>query len=136
MADDPDEPDVANSILLHTKQLANIEPDDTDFDVDILSHIGMVIFTLNQLGIGPKPVLIVRDKTATWTDLLGNDEDTLQAVKSYFMFRTRLAFDPPSTSYAITSFEEQVKQLEYRLDVQVHSNKLRDNPPPLDEDDE
>lgn len=131
----PDDVAVKDSILLHTKQLANIDEDDNDFDIDILAHINMAMLSLHQLGVGPTPPLVVVDKQQTWKDLIG-DEATLHAVKTYFYYKTKLAFDPPPTAAGITSFDKMIEQLEYRLDVQVYSNTLRDKPQlEVDDDD-
>jgi hypothetical protein len=39
------------------------------------------------------------------------------AVRSYVYLRVKLLFDPPSTSFGITAIEEQIKELEWRLNV-------------------
>ena len=43
----------------------------------------------------------------------------LEALRTYVYMRVRLMFDPPSSSFVLTSFENQYKELEWRLNVMV-----------------
>ena len=42
-----------NSILLSTKKVLNVSPDDPSFDMDILTFINSAFSTLHDLGVGP-----------------------------------------------------------------------------------
>ena len=111
------------SILTSTKKLLGLTEDYTEFDVDIVMHINSAFATLNQLAVGPVNSLFIEDKTANWNDfILG--QPNINSVKSYVYFKVRLAFDPPATSFAITSMENMTKELEFRLNV-VMENILR-----------
>jgi hypothetical protein len=107
---------VSDTILVSTKKILGIAPDDTGFDVDIMTHIDTVLATLNQLGIGPAEGFSIGDGAATWDELLGDDL-RLNSVKTYVYLRVRLLFDPPTTSYLINSMQEQVRELEWRLNT-------------------
>jgi hypothetical protein len=107
---------VSDSILTSTKKILGIEEDYTAYDVDILMHINSVFSTLNQLGIGPVDGFSIEDATPTWDAFLGTDL-RLNSVKQYVYLRVRLLFDPPGTSYLVDSFEKQVRELEWRLNV-------------------
>lgn len=104
------------SILLSTKKILGIDADYTAFDVDIITHINSAFSTLNQLGIGPVDGFFIYDDVETW-DLFLGDDPRMNAVKTYVYLRVRLLFDPPTTSYLITSLDEQRKELEWRLNV-------------------
>ncbi len=104
------------SILTSTKKILGIEEDYTAYDVDILMHINSVFSTLNQLGIGPVDGYSIEDATPTWDAFLGSDL-RLNSVKQYVYLRVRLLFDPPATSYLVDSFQQQVRELEWRLNV-------------------
>lgn len=108
---------MAESILDSIKKTLNIDPSDTAFDTDIQIHINSVFLTLNQLGIGPVDGYMITGNEETWDDYLGVTDKNLAAVKSYMYLRVRLLFDPPATSYVITSFEKQIDQFEFRLNV-------------------
>ena len=122
------------SILTSTKKVLGISEEYTAFDEDIIMHINTVFSTLNQLGVGPVEGFQITDKTAVWHDFLGDDL-RLNNIKSYMFMRVRLMFDPPSTSYLITSMQNQVNQLEWRISVQrEHTGWTDPNPTTLGED--
>jgi len=108
---------VAESILTSVKKVLGIAADYDAFDPDIVMHINSVFSTLNDLGIGPVDGYMIEDATPTWDAFIGTTLP-LNAVKSYVCFRVRLMFDPPQTSYMISALENQIKELEWRLNTQ------------------
>ena len=98
--------------------MLGIEAEYTHFDSDIIVNINSVFLSLNQLGVGTEEVFSITDSTEKWSDFLGTSID-LNAVKSFIYLKVRLLFDPPSTSVVIDSVERQIKELEWRLNVQV-----------------
>lgn len=118
------------SILTSTKKVLGIAEEYTAFDEDIIMHINTVFSTLNQLGVGPLGGFAIADKTAVWSDFLADDL-RLNNIKSYMFMRVKLMFDPPSTSYLITSMQNQVDQLEWRISIQRESTAWVDPEPPV-----
>lgn len=110
-----------DEILTSIKKLLGIVEEYTQFDDDIIMHINTTFMTLQQIGVGPSNgYLITKDGHETWTDYLGDDLSNLQAVKSYIYLNVKLLFDPPTTaSYVLESIKEQIKELTWRLNVQV-----------------
>lgn len=106
------------SILTSIKKLLGIEEDYTHFDTDIVMHINSAFMSLNQLGVGPTAGFRIEDKEAEWSEFVGERLD-LESVKSYVYLKTRLVFDPPQTSFLIDAIKDQIKELEWRLNVQV-----------------
>ena len=79
-----------------------------------------------------KKALIVDDE-AEWEDFLGGDKE-YNSVKTYVYLKVRQLFDPPTTSYLITAFNEQVRELEWRLNThREESGWVDPDPPVLDE---
>lgn len=105
------------SILDSTKKILGFDSDYTVFDLDIITHINSVFFTLQQLGVGPTEGFIIEDNAAVWSDFIG--EDQIYAVKTYMYVKVRLVFDPPTTSFAIDSLNKTAQELEWRLNVQM-----------------
>lgn len=104
------------SILVSVRKVLQIATDFTEFDADVIMHINSAFSTLNQLGIGPVSGFMIEDAAATWdTFLLGDPR--MNAVKTYVYLRVRLLFDPPAASYAVDAMKEQIKELEWRLNV-------------------
>ena len=105
-----------SSILTSTKKVLGLAEDYTAFDLDIITHINTAFSTLTQLGVGPAEGFMIEDDTSVWSDFI---EDDLQynSVKSYVYLKVRFLFDPPSTGYLVSSYENQIKELEWRLNV-------------------
>ncbi|SRR6266540_646183 len=119
---------MSDSILTSTKKILGIEASYTAFDLDIITHINSVFSTLTQLGVGPTVGFMIEDATPVWSDFLGSDI-RLNAVKTYVYLRVRLLFDPPTTSYAIEAMQQQIKELEWRLNVQMEESIWTDPDP-------
>lgn len=118
------------SILTSTKKILGLDEDYTVWDLDIITHINSAFSTLTQLGVGPANGFMIEDKTAEWAEFLGDDLE-LNSVKTYIYLRVRLLFDPPGTSYAITAMQDQIDQLEWRLNVHREATEWVDPDPPV-----
>lgn len=124
---------MTGSILDDTKKVLNLAPDFIAFDQDIILHINGVLSTLNQLGIGPEAGFMIADNTALWSDFLGSDL-RLNNVKNYVYLRVRMLFDPPTLGYLIDAMKEQIKELEWRINVQREGIAWTDPNPNPDTD--
>lgn len=107
---------MSNSVLTSTKKILGIAEDYTAFDLDIITHINSALMTVSQLGIGPADGMEINDDTTFWSDLLGNDP-AYNAVRTYVYLKVRLLFDPPQTSFLLKAQEEQLRELEWRLNT-------------------
>lgn len=105
------------SILTSTKKLLNIGPDDTSFDLDIITHINSAFSTLQQLGIGPNVGFVIEDDAAEWSDFLGTTAPLyiLSAVKTNVGLRVRALFDPPQLPHVLSAMDRQLEQSDWRL---------------------
>jgi hypothetical protein len=108
---------MTNSILDSVKKVLNLGSDYTPFDQDIIMHINSVFSALNQLGVGPESGFMIEDKDAIWSDFLGTDM-RLNNIKTYVYLRVRMLFDPPTIGYLVQAMQEQIKELEWRINVQ------------------
>lgn len=104
------------SILNSTKKILGIAEDYTVFDLDIITHINTAFSTLTQLGVGPVNGFMIEGKDEVWEEFIDNDLQ-YNSVKSYVFLRVRQLFDPPTTSYLISAFDNQIQELEWRLNV-------------------
>lgn len=111
---------VSTSILQSTKKILGLEAEYTPFDLDVITFINTAFNTLHQLGVGPLEGFAIEDESAEWGDYLGRDP-LLNSVKTYVYLRVRLLFDPPTTSFAIAATEREVKEMEWRLTVQMET---------------
>lgn len=105
-----------DSILTETKKVLGIDENYTVFDTDIKMHINTAFTTLQQLGVGPLTGFMITDHAPSWDNFTDADIN-LNAVKTYVYLRVRLLFDPPTTSFALEAMKEQIRELEWRLNV-------------------
>jgi hypothetical protein len=106
------------SILTSTKKILGLDASYTAFDPDVTTHINSAFSTLTQLGVGPAEGFMIEDETAVWDDFLVMADDLqYNSIKTYVYLRVRMLFDPPSTSFVIAALNEQIKELEWRLNV-------------------
>lgn len=104
------------SILLSIKKLLGISEDYDHFDSDIIMHINSVFAILTQIGVGPQKGFSINDESEKWEDFLSEDK-MLHSVKSYMYMKVKMMFDPPLSSAAIECMKEQIKELEWRLQI-------------------
>lgn len=116
------------SILTSVKKVLNIDVSVTVFDQDILLFINTAFARLNQLGIGPDDGFMIEDAAAVWDDYLDGDL-RYNNVQTYIALSVRLLFDPPTTSYLLTSMQNQMEKFESLLSVLREGDKW--TPPPI-----
>ena len=104
------------SILVYVKKLLGIQSDYNHFDPDVIYGINAAFAVLTQLNVGPKEGFSISDDSATWNDCI-QDTARLSLVKEYVCLRTRLLFDPPSSSALIDAMNNTVAEYEWRLYV-------------------
>lgn len=121
------ETEMENSILTDIKKLLGIDESYEQFDQDIIIHINSFLRVLNQLGVGAS-YFSISDKNSKWIDFLGEKAERLDEVKTYVYIRTRLVFDPPTSSFVNDSLQKVVNELTWRLNVEVDpgTDKLED----------
>lgn len=110
--------DMNESILTSIKKLLGVTEDYTVFDQDIMMHINTVIMVLDQIGVDSKHGYFITGKEETWSDFLGDRTD-IEAVKSYVYLKVRLLFDPPQSSAVMEAINQQISELEFRINVIV-----------------
>lgn len=106
------------SILTTIKKLCGLDEEYEVFDQEIIMAINSALSVLRQLGVGPEGGFRIEDKFALWEDFLGEDT-SLEYVKDYVYLKVRLVFDPPANSFVLNSFQDQIRELEWRLNVDV-----------------
>lgn len=102
-----------DSILNVTKRILGLPPEQTAFDLEIITHINSVFFTLTQVGIGKSEGFFITDNTSLWSEFI--EDEAINAVKSLMGLRVRMLFDPPATGPATDAMNKQAEMLEWRL---------------------
>ena len=111
------------SILNTIKKMLGLDANYTAFDTDIIVHINSALMTLTQLGVGSPSGFSITSSLATWQDFIGTATD-LEAIKSFIYLKTRLAFDPPATSFVLEAIKAMINEYEWRINVQVDTEPL------------
>lgn len=106
----------SESILESVKKLVAPGTEDA-FNIDLIMHINTVFNILQQLGVGPEEGFEITDKKTKWGDY--TTDVNLNFVKSYMVLQVRLLFDPPQNGSVTDKIKEQIKELEWRINVQV-----------------
>ena len=111
------------SILNDIKQMLGlIDPTYTVFDTDIMVAINAAIGILNQIGIGVEGFFLTGAQQK-WSDLLGSKKYGFQNIKQYVYLKTKVTFDPPTSSFVMDSYQQLIKELEWRLNVIYETNE-------------
>ena len=109
-----------DSILESIKDRVGVSEDDGSFDTDIIDLINSAFADLNDIGVGPSEGFSISDKNDNWDDF-SEDVRVLSSVKDFVYLTVKLTFDPPTQSALLTSMENRLKKLEWRLNVKCDS---------------
>ncbi len=112
-----------NSILTSTKKILGLGDTYTPFDLDVITHINSALSNLQQIGIGPAVGLAIEDDSVQW-DELALPTNQLSMVKTYIFMKTRMLFDPPSTSFLIQAMKDEILEHEVRLSLLREGNLI------------
>lgn len=113
--DDPT-PVNPDTILSDVKRKVGIQPEVTEFDLDMVSHINSAFFVLYQLGVGPETPFTI-DSSTEWSSY-----ETIvpkDVVLDYLYLKTKLIFDPPAASNIYEAYKDRIAELEFRMNIMV-----------------
>ena len=109
-----------HSILNEIKKMLGPDDDYDHFDVDIIVHINSAFNALKQLGVGPEGGFHITGATETWDDFWQGTHE-VPMTKYYIWAKVKLSFDPPSSSFAVEALKEQLREYEWRANVEVET---------------
>lgn len=109
-----------DSILASIKERIGIAEDDSSFDTDIIDLINSAFADLNDIGVGPSEGFSISNNHDLWDDF-SEDVRVLSSVKDFVYLTVKLTFDPPTQTSLLTSMENRLKKLEWRLNVKCDS---------------
>lgn len=109
-----------DGILASIKERIGIAEDDNSFDTDIIDLINSAFADLNDIGVGPDDGFAIEDDTTDWIEF-SEDVRVLSSVKDFVYLTVKLTFDPPTQTSLLTSMENRLKKLEWRLNVKCDS---------------
>lgn len=111
---------VQDSILDSVKlALDGIDPDNTDFDDQLILQINGILRILYRLGVGTKGFRVT-DRTQVWSDFLGDQENDIRdMVPLYVGLKIKYYWDPPTTGASTNALKEMIDELEFTLNIYV-----------------
>ena len=114
-----------DSILESVKKFIGFNKEYTPFDDDILLQINSCIGTLSQVGPDFFDDFVVTGYEETWDDLYsmidttnnGFNRTTFELIKNYIFIKSRIIFDPPSSSFVLDALKQKADELEWRISI-------------------
>ena len=103
-----------DSVLISTKKILGLGDEYNVYDLDIITFINSVFDILNQLGIGNELGHRIEDRSMNWSDL-SIPPQLINLVKTYMFLKVRLLFDPPTLSFHLDLYKNQITEYEWRL---------------------
>jgi hypothetical protein len=101
------------------RNLSGIEPDNTDFDLELIDHINSRLRALNRLGIGKSN--FIADENSVWEDFIDDKVAEFAIVKSYVPLKIKIFWDPPTVGAASQALEKTIEEMEFDLLVRRES---------------
>lgn len=116
---------VQDSILDSVKlALDGIDPENTDFDDQLILQINGILRILYRLGVGTKGFRVA-DRTQVWSDFLGNQENDIRdMVPLYVGLKIKYYWDPPTTGASTNALKEMIDELEFTLNIYVDPEEM------------
>lgn len=110
-----------DNILATIKKSIGVSQEDQSFDVDLIMFINTTLVILGQLGVDEAYQTPIVDDFTTWEDLIGERTD-LEIIKTYMHYKTKMMFDPPTSTALIEAYKANIAELEWRI-VNLDRNK-------------
>lgn len=107
---------LTDSILDTVKKQLGYPKELTNFDVDIIVCINAAFAVLQQIGFGPKNGFVIISSDETFGDYV-NDDAAVSMVQMFLYLKTKLGFDPPSSSFVLESVKSMADEYQFRLQV-------------------
>lgn len=122
-----EESNVEDSILLSIKKGLGLSPEIKDFDPDVIMAINTAFSTLNQLGTFDfdDDLIPISGEDQLWSQIM--PDGNFEMIKTFIFLRTKLLFDPPQSSFVLSSYKEQLKELEWRIYEECDQPKQDDS---------
>lgn len=103
------------SILNTVKGICGIHPTNSDLDRDLIPALNSVLFILYQEGLADESYTVT-DELKTWGDILvnGDHPEAINSIAEWVGLRTKLIFDPPTSSALMQALKDNIAELEWR----------------------
>ena len=108
------------SILTSIKVMLGLDSEYDPFDNELVGLINSAIGVLTQLGVGT-PGFRITGKDETWASYIGDADRVLGLARDFIHLRVKQIWDPTANSTISKQVEEQLKELTYRILLEVEA---------------
>lgn len=113
-----------DSILFEIKKMLGINYEDSDFDLDLIVNINSIFSTLYQIGVGDEGSYSITSYDDEWEAVFSDRKDLIDHIKLYTYMKTRMIFDPPTSSTLTEALKGEIAELEWRIQVQAEKRDV------------
>lgn len=114
---------IHSSILGDVKKFCQIPDFDDGFDTELLILINSTFMSIAQISAKAQRGVLVTGSEDTWASLIEGD-DEMEGIKAYVCMKVKMIFDPPSTSFVLEAYKNEIAELEWRL--HIHGEEVFD----------
>ena len=110
-----------SSILVDTRIKLGIEDESetvSDFDKELITLINSSFATLRQIGAITELYSII-DSSSEWDDVPSANKVVASMIPDYIYKKTRVEFDPPSSSFVLQSMKDGITELANRMLIEA-----------------
>lgn len=105
------------NVLEDVKKLIGFDADYNAFDTDLIININTTLSVLKQVGVKVQKYLSL-ESSDSWEDILG-EHSNIEMIKQYIYLSVKIIFDPPLNSAILSSYKEEIKNLEWRINFET-----------------
>lgn len=106
-----------SSILNSVKKKIGLDISDESFDDDLIDCINAALAEIIQLGVGPEEGFIIEGYEEVWTEFV-TSRNLLGFIPLLVARKVQLSFDTPLNSSVIQNIKDEIKELEWRINVE------------------
>ena len=103
------------SILRSVAKYCQVGDDDEYFDPELIAIINNHLSQLHQLGALINDSFMIVSDEQTWAGVINPDPRVMAPSIQYVQIRSKLDFNPPSSSFLITALKESYIEDEQRI---------------------
>lgn len=107
---------VQTSILEDVKNFCQVPEFDDGFDTELMILINSELMKISQITKDASHGTYVTSTEETWASLI-EGEDEIEGIKEYVCLKVKKIFDPPSSSFVLEAYNNEIAELEWRLHI-------------------
>lgn len=107
---------IYSSVLEDVKKFCQVPEFDDGFDTELLILINSELMKISQITKDAQRGTRITSAEDTWASLIEGD-DEIEGIKEYVCLKVKLIFDPPTSSFVLEAYKNEIAELEWRLHI-------------------